>query len=275
MIEYTLLNLGCGQRYHKRWTNVDFFSNSNDVISANLLKSFPFPDCSFDVVYHSHLLEHFPKESSLIFIRECFRVLHPGGRIRVVVPDLENMVQEYLRVLNSLENGQDIEEANYEWIVLEILDQMVRSRPGGEMLSYLTQKQLINDQYIYSRVGDEMKELHEALLVGNESGKMGENKQTKIRNRITIQNILNKVKKNIPINEFKVGNFRLSGEVHQWMYDRYSLKNLLRKAGFDEIQRLDAYVSNINNWADYELDIKNGIIHKPNSLFMEAIKPLS
>ena len=273
MIVSSLLNLGCGKRYHKDWTNVDFISNNDNVVAANLLKGIPFPDCSYDVVYHSHLLEHLPKENSLKFVKECFRVLKPGGIIRIVVPDFENMVNEYIRVLNCLDNKSEIEEANYEWILLEILDQMVRTRSGGEMITYLAQEQVINESYVYSRVGDEMKELREILIDKNDSEKRGVKWFFRFGGKLTIQKILIKIKKNIPIDEFKVGSFRLGGEVHQWMYDRYSLKKLLRKSGFENIETMGASKSNIINWNWYELDIKDGVVHKPNSLFVEASKP--
>lgn len=58
------LNVGCGSKYHKDWVNVDMNSNSPDVISCNLLKGILFPDKKFEVLYHSHVLEHFPKEKS-------------------------------------------------------------------------------------------------------------------------------------------------------------------------------------------------------------------
>lgn len=274
MREYTLLNLGCGQRYHKDWTNVDFFSNNINVLSINLLKGIPFPDASFDVVYHSHLLEHIPRNNSLPFLKECSRVLKPGGIIRVVVPDLENLVKEYLRVLNSLKSGLVIEEANYEWILLEILDQMVRTRAGGEMVSYLGQEYLANERYVYSRAGDEMKELHETLIGKSNSPRQGIKKKSKFISKMSFKKILNRLKKSVPIKEFQLGSFRMSGEVHQWMYDEYSLKKLLIKGGFEDIQIMNASDSKIRNWVRYELDIKNGIIHKPNSLFMEAFKSL-
>lgn len=95
MEKLNYLNVGCGGKFHKDWVNVDMTSNSKDVIVANLLKGIPFPDNSFDVVYHSQVLEHFPKEKARDFIKECFRVLKPDGIIRVVVPDLENIVNEY------------------------------------------------------------------------------------------------------------------------------------------------------------------------------------
>lgn len=81
------LNLGCVSRFHLDWINVYFTSTVRDVIVANLCKGIPFPDQTFDIVYHSHLLEHFSKSDAAGFVNECHRVLRPGGIIRVVVPD--------------------------------------------------------------------------------------------------------------------------------------------------------------------------------------------
>jgi hypothetical protein len=72
--------------------------------------------------------------------------------------------------------------------------------------------------------------------------------------------------------ETAIGKFRLGGEIHQWMYDRYSLSKLLVDVGFTQVEIKDAFTSRIPNWASYQLESKNGIIYKPDSLFMEAIK---
>jgi hypothetical protein len=70
-----------------------------------------------------------------------------------------------------------------------------------------------------------------------------------------------------------VGQFRLSGEVHQWMYDRLSLGRLLSSAGFSDIRVCKAAESVITDFASYGLDADaQGNVRKPDSLFMEARK---
>lgn len=48
-------------------------------------------------IYASHLLEHFayPAEA-LEFAEQCYRVLRPGGALRVVVPEIEQIIRAYV-----------------------------------------------------------------------------------------------------------------------------------------------------------------------------------
>ena len=63
----------------------------------------------------------------------------------------------------------------------------------------------------------------------------------------------------------------MGGEVHYWIYDFYSLKKLLKEAGFKDIRKVTPSKSRIPYWNKYELDIIDGQICDPNSLFVEAI----
>lgn len=280
-----LLNLGCGNKYHKDWTNVDFVSSSEYIIPHNLLKGIPFPNNSFDVVYHSHVLEHFSKEDGFHFIQECYRVLNKNGTIRFAVPDLETIAKEYLKNLELAISGDIKAKHNYEWIKLELFDQMVRNESGGEMKSYLYQPVIPNESYVFDRIGDEGKTIREAFLSKqNQIHIVAKKNKTKVSN---LKRVLNKLKTIITkikggksksvlttqqANALKIGQFRLGGEIHQWMYDRYSLSELLNKVGFTEIKVCNAYESKIQNWETYQLDVINGEVRKPDSLFIEAKK---
>jgi len=71
----------------------------------------------------------------------------------------------------------------------------------------------------------------------------------------------------------RLGAFRLGGEVHMWMYDKYSLSRLLKKEGFEECKIKNSFESDIPSWGDYELDVKDGNDLDQISLFIEAKKP--
>lgn len=74
-------------------------------------------------------------------------------------------------------------------------------------------------------------------------------------------------------NAFKEGVFRNSGEVHKWMYDRYSLKRLLHHSKYIDVRVCTASESRIAGFKTYQLDAVGKVARKPDSLFMEAVKP--
>jgi SAM-dependent methyltransferase len=65
---------------------------SADIVIHDLRKPLPFPDNSFCAVYGSHVLEHLYLEQAKRLLKECLRVLQPGGVLRLVVPDLQAIV---------------------------------------------------------------------------------------------------------------------------------------------------------------------------------------
>lgn len=272
MQKLNYLNLGCGSKFHENWVNVDMTSNSNDVIKANLLKGIPFPDDTFEVVYHSQVLEHIPKEDARGFISECYRVLKPGGIIRIVVPDLENIIDEYRRLLSeNLENPTPESEANYEWIMLELFDQTVRNFSGGHMANYLRRPELVNERYVIDRIGYTGRNIRNTYLARKSKNKISAYKKFKRFVKSVSRDPAKLFQANLS-KAREVGAFRLGGEVHMWMYDRYSLAKLLRTCGFSDIDQKNSFESNIPDWPKYELDVKDGLAFDPTSLFMEARK---
>jgi hypothetical protein len=72
----------------------------------------------------------------------------------------------------------------------------------------------------------------------------------------------------------RIGQFRLAGEVHQWMYDRYSLAKLMSDVGFKNPLAQTATSSRIAGWTAFNLDTQSdGAVVKPDSMYMEAIRP--
>jgi SAM-dependent methyltransferase len=61
----------------------------------NVARRFRFEDASFEAVYASHLLEHLHTDVAEHCLRETYRVLAPGGVLRLAVPDLDRMVGDY------------------------------------------------------------------------------------------------------------------------------------------------------------------------------------
>jgi len=277
------LNVGCGTKYHKEWTNIDMLSSSPFVMRHNLLLGIPFNDNSFEVVYHSQVLEHFPKEKAFDFIKECYRVLKRNGIIRIVVPDLENIVDEYKRFLSECRtNPNKISETNYDWIILEMYDQTVRNYTGGQMGKFLKQEKLVNEQYLIQRGMCNINRLIPQNLFFKT--KKIFNDTDKVTGLIAfVQRVIGYTKRKIVKGKkklvlsvlgqkYRIGDFRLGGEVHQWMYDSYSLGRMLKDVGFRDIKIKNSYESDIPDWSTFNLDVKDGIPYAPCALFMEAKK---
>ncbi len=263
MDKVNYLNIGCGFKFHPAWVNIDMQSHSPYVEACNLLDGIPFASGRFEVVYHSQVLEHFPKNEALSFLLECHRVLAPGGTLRVVVPDLENIAREYLRHLNDcLENPNPLAEANYDWIMLEMYDQTVRNYSGGAMAEYLKTAGIVNEDYIVRRVGHVARSL------------ISEGRATRLQPTAPLPEEQNPGSKARPVVDPRdLGNFRLRGEIHQWMYDRFSLCRLLSSAGFESIAVVGPSTSRIPDWGKWELDVKGGHAFDPTSLFVKARRP--
>lgn len=277
-MKLSLINLGCGTRFHPDWVNIDKYPVNQNVMAHDLRQDLPFADNTFDVVYHSHVLEHFSRTEGKIFLSECFRICKPGGIIRIVVPDLENIVRSYLHVLEEGLSGNPEAEVKYNWMMLELFDQAVRIRPGGDMALYVKNASLDLQTFISSRMGHQ-------LVDGLRNYSIKRKRVIFPITKITGKKILDKIRKYtfLGISFILYGKCgiittnevfsRSSGEIHKWMYDRYSLRQILIEIGFKNSKIFTAFESNIRDWQGFNLDSDpDGSIYKPDSLYCEAFK---
>ncbi|HEX5104362.1 MAG TPA: methyltransferase domain-containing protein [Pirellulaceae bacterium] len=265
----TLVNLGCGRRIHPAWQNLDLTASVPGVIEHDLRRGLPFADNTCEAVYHSHVLEHLEPEEGRGLIAECFRVLRPGGVLRVVVPDLEGITKQYLASLDAADSEQAA-KADHEWMTVELLDQMVRTRSGGRMRRYFDDAHLANRPFIVSRLGSEVT--GEPAMAGSKTLATRVKRSLSRLQRTAALAAATLVGGKQGYRDLKEVFFRRSGEVHRWMYDRVSLARLLAEAGFGRIARRTAFESAIPKFASYELDTTSDQVRKPDSLFMEGVK---
>jgi predicted SAM-dependent methyltransferase len=88
------LHLACGTNVMAGWANVDL-EGPAAVIKLDLMRPLPLASGSMRYVYNEHFIEHIPRESAEQLLKECHRVLRPGGVFRVSTPDLATLVKEY------------------------------------------------------------------------------------------------------------------------------------------------------------------------------------
>jgi len=264
------LNLACGDHFveNTEWINIDWAPKNKTVQQANLLESLDFPDNNFTLVYTSHFLEHIPRKDVADVVKEIYRVLKFGGIIRIVVPDFEEMCREYI---SKLDEG-DFEKASF--VTVEILDQLVRQKSGGELNEWRTKANLNPNLKTYIA-------LRNGTNFNRSSSSKSENLIVKIlKNPKRIKSKLiwvycrNLVKLTPKWFQYNHVSLVEPGEKHFWVHDFYSISEILRNCGFTSVIKQDAFKSLEKDFPFYPLDIdEEGRIRKgQESIYIEAIK---
>jgi predicted SAM-dependent methyltransferase len=271
------VNLGCGPVFvdSPEWLNLDFTPCAPAVKKANLLGRLPLKDASVHLVYSSHFLEHVPRSSVPSLLAECYRVLAPGGVIRLVLPDLENIAREYL----SMRDSGDHQKADF--VVLELIDQCVRMTPGGELGKFyhsLRGNDAYADKmidYVRQRVGEDLR----ITPARNSWGGAFLHKLHKVPSALRTRAERYYIRALISLlpAAFRQQNVSLAGvgERHHWVWDFHQLRHALREAGLIGVQRQTAQTSNIQDFPLYPLDLdRDGLPRKgAESMVVEAQKP--
>ncbi len=118
------LNLCCGSNVFPGWLNVDRTDVEADYLKhlrdapksmvwppeqqalvdhieeiqfcqLDVREAFPWKDNCADAIYVGQAIEHFHRGKVPAFLSECFRVLRPGGFIKLTTPDLNQLVIDY------------------------------------------------------------------------------------------------------------------------------------------------------------------------------------
>ena len=118
------LQLGAAENIKPGWLNTDLhgYGHGDELVYVDVRKPFPLPDASFDLVYSEHMLEHLTYAEGQHCLRECFRVLRPGGTIRTATPSLERLARLY--------DGGDVQERYVRWAVGTLDPEVDAPLPG-------------------------------------------------------------------------------------------------------------------------------------------------
>ncbi len=91
-----LVNLGAGDQGKPGWVNVDAMRLPGVNCVYDCRTNLPFPDESVRGIFCEHFFEHLDyTEEVPIFLTTCYRVLQPGGVLRLIVPDTERYLRAY------------------------------------------------------------------------------------------------------------------------------------------------------------------------------------
>jgi len=196
--------------------------------------------------------------------------------VRLVLPDLENMVNSYV----NLRKLGDHQKADF--LVLEMIHQCVRNIAGGQLGVFYSNVKNHPDQYksmiefIRERTGEDLtgygfqQKPNYNFFSKNVTSILGAIVRRIQRYWIKIVILA------LP-SAFRDQNVRLEGigERHHWVWDFYSLKKVLDAVGFVDVKRVSANTSIIKDFPFYLLDVDDK--GKPRkgaeSMYIEATKP--
>ncbi len=240
----------------------------------------PYPDATFDAAYVLHVLEHLMPRDAERLVAELLRVLHPGGILRVSVPDLESASRWYLEVLEAcLEEDTPERLVRYDWAVWEVFEQMARTEVGGQM-GRAASAGYVDAEAARARFGDVFNEFAPDVEPVTPAGKA-----------LRARSVVPKRTRPGPVRRLKrlawrfrrtfgasrrgqVNDPRVTGEAVRWCYDRVSLKRILERGGFQGVVRRGYAESEIPGWDRYDLDRSEyGDYAIEPSLYMEAKRP--
>jgi predicted SAM-dependent methyltransferase len=114
------LHLGCGNKILKDFTNIDIRPSKgvdivDDISILNNIKNE-----EVDLIYASHVLEHFGRYEYKNVLKRWFEVLKKDGILRLAVPNFEEVVNYYIKhkdldvLMGFLYGGQTYKQ-NYHY----------------------------------------------------------------------------------------------------------------------------------------------------------------
>lgn len=93
------LNLGCGKRVLEGFFNIDIQTNPEAKRPLDLqadVRKVPLPDECASEVHAYHVIEHFHRWETDAVLAEWKRLIRPGGRLVLELPDLEKACRNLL-----------------------------------------------------------------------------------------------------------------------------------------------------------------------------------
>lgn len=88
------VNIGCGPFLEDGWIGLDY--RSPNAIRCDIKHHLPFEDGSCRFLFSEHVFEHLDLRELGKVLAECKRVLEPNGVLRIVMPDLDKYVTDYV-----------------------------------------------------------------------------------------------------------------------------------------------------------------------------------
>ena len=82
------IQFGSGKNILYDWENTD-------LPKTDVIKTLAYDNNSVDLIFHEHVIEHLDEVDGYNFMGECYRILKPGGIMRVSCPCIDGLIWVY------------------------------------------------------------------------------------------------------------------------------------------------------------------------------------
>ncbi len=111
--EIRKVQLGAGGSRLKGWLNTDIEPGGDGLAYLDATKRFPFEDESVHYIFSEHVIEHLTYDEGKAMIAEAYRVLTPGGKMRVSTPNLMQFIALFDK--NPSDEARAYMEGKLKW----------------------------------------------------------------------------------------------------------------------------------------------------------------
>lgn len=168
------LHVGAGSTRLDGWLNTDILPTSPLFLDAT--HRFPIRGNSVLFIFNEHFIEHVPRHRALAFLKESFRVLQPGGVLRISTEDVEALVRAYInhprhvRLLNERNRRRGYQ---YTYYPVDILNKAFLEDDHVCLYDTQTLEQMLSSVGFRDITRCKVGESHHAALCGIEQHDVG------------------------------------------------------------------------------------------------------
>jgi predicted SAM-dependent methyltransferase len=118
------LHIGSGKKYLEGWVNLDILTENKVDIIDDASKLSKIEDDSCDIIYASHILEHFGRHDYFKVLQVWYSKIKKDGILRIAVPDFESVVGYYnetkdIKKLIGLVSGGQKNSYDYHFMIFD------------------------------------------------------------------------------------------------------------------------------------------------------------